>query len=91
MKAIIKQFNRMAEKLQDDMETEAETSKLQYRMLSVLSLISQIIHENKGCSLPINKMFLNNLFMISTENVAKSAWKKETSRILSVILEKLSE
>lgn len=60
-------------------------------MLSVLSLISQIIHENKGCILPVSKTFLNNLFMISTENVAKSTWKKETSRILSVILEKLSE
>lgn len=54
-------------------------------------MISQIIHENKGYILPINKMFLNNLFMISTENVAQSTWKKETSRILSVILEKLSE
>lgn len=68
-----------------------ETSKLQYKMLSLLSIMSQIIHENRGCNFPFGKAFLNNLFMISADSVAKSTWKKETSRILSVMLEKLAE
>ena len=71
LKSIIKHFNKLAYTLSEETD-EMDESKLQYRMFSTLSLIVQIIHENKGCRLPFNRRFFNNLFTISSDLIACS-------------------
>lgn len=41
-------------------------------MVSLLSLVVQIIYENKRCRLPLTRRFMGNLFMINSDLIASS-------------------
>lgn len=81
-------FNILSRELQsmDCIEEEpTEPSKVESRLLGVMSLLSQLIHDNPSWSMPLSKRFVLNLMMLSPELVAGSPLKQEITKVLSVI------
>ena len=54
-------------------------------MLSILSIITQIIHNNPSYEMPFNRSFVQNLFMINTSLLENSQRRKDILRVMSVM------
>lgn len=59
-------------------------------MLNILSILTQIIHNNPSYEMPYNRSFIQNLFMINTSLLENSLRKKDILRVMSVIFYDLS-
>lgn len=86
--SLIKYFNILSRELQalDCIEEDPmEESSVEGKLLGVLSVLSQLLHDNPTWSLPLSKRFALNMFMLSPQLVADSPLKQEITKVLSVI------
>lgn len=91
--SLIKQFNVLSRKLHQTEKTtdnQTSSSSLQFSMLGILSLLSQLIHDNPTWTVPLTKRFTQNVLMLDARLVADSLCREQIVRTAAVIYSSMS-
>lgn len=81
MRPLMKFFNKLSQMI----ENHPKSEEIEFAMIKVLCLVSQLINDNPKFRFPFNKKFVANIFLIDAELVEASSRRKEILRVISVI------